>query len=231
MNLILGANWRTSLSGWIAILASAISLNPNLVTFLPERFRETIIGVAGLIAVVSGGAFAFTAKDKQVTGGNIPNDLTARNNSPPKAGSPLLIAGASLALYGLTGCSWIAAHQKQWNATLRVVEERALTVATRVLIGMAVNQSDKAFKADFLDSVAAGLRENAATVVSSEDVARIVSIWSPNDGGHWQTLAGQLGTVAADAFERSGRNQTAVVVENIASGLNHAAASARAAQE
>jgi hypothetical protein len=62
-------------------------------------------------------------------------------------------------------------------------------------------------------------------------VAKIVAIWSPNDGGQWRTLAGQLGTVAADAFERSGRKQTAVVVENIAAGLNHAAASARTPQE
>ena len=74
MNTILGANWRTTLSGWIAVLASAVAVNPDLLSFLPEPARHLATSVAGFIAVASGGAFATQAKDKQVTGGNVPND-------------------------------------------------------------------------------------------------------------------------------------------------------------
>jgi hypothetical protein len=150
-------------------------------------------GIAGLIAVVSGGTFAYAAKDKQVTGGNVPNDKG--DSGRPLAGenTPALVIAASLSLLGFTACSWVAAHQQQWNATVRVVEQRALEVASRVLLAAATDEADKGFKADFLDSVAAGLRENGTTVISSEDVEKIVQIWSPNDGTQWQALAGQLG--------------------------------------
>ena len=140
---------------------------------------------------------------------------------------PTLVVAASLSLLGFTACSWVAAHQQQWNATVRVVEQRALDVATRVLIAAAKDETDKGFKADFLDSVAYGLRENGATVVSSGDVEKIVKIWSPNDGTQWQTLAGQLGSVAADAFGNAGEKKAGTIVEHIATALNNAAASAR----
>lgn len=227
MTTLFGANWRTTLSGWIAVLASAIAVNPTLIAFLPERFREPITGIAGLIAVLSGGTFAYAAKDKQVTGGTTPNDK--RSAGAPVVGEnvPTLVVAASLSLLGFTACSWVAAHQQQWNATVRVVEQRAIDVATRVLIAAAKDEADKGFKADFLDSVAAGLRENGATIVSSEDVEKIVKIWSPNDGTHWQTLAGQLGSVAADALGNAGEKKAGAIVEHIATGLNNAAASAR----
>jgi len=227
MTTLLGANWRTTVTGWITVLASAIAMNPKLIAFLPEHVRESITGIAGLIAVVSGGTFAYAAKDKQVTGGNVPNDKG--DSGRPLAGenTPALIIAASLSLLGFTACSWVAAHQQQWNATVRVVEQRALEVASRVLLAVATDEADKGFKADFLDSVAAGLRENGSTVVSSEDVEKIVKIWSPNDGTQWQTLAGQLGTVAADALARAGERNAATITEHIATGLNNAAASVR----
>jgi hypothetical protein len=70
MNTLLGANWRTTLSGWITVLASAIAINPTIVAFLPETLRSYVTGIAGLVAIVSGGTFAYNAKDKQVTGGS-----------------------------------------------------------------------------------------------------------------------------------------------------------------
>lgn len=50
MNTILGANWRTTLTGWIAVLASAIAINPSLVAFLPESLRNYVTGIAGLLS-------------------------------------------------------------------------------------------------------------------------------------------------------------------------------------
>ncbi len=225
MNTILGANWRTTLSGWIAVIASAIALNPDLVAFLPETMRSYIISIAGFLAVASGGAFATQAKDKHVTGGTVPND--AGTPTSTRSIAPL-VALALLPVFALSGCAWVQTHKAQIDGTLAVVGQRALTVAENVLISAAVDAADKNFKADFLDSVASGLRANETTIVNADDVAKIVRIWSPNDGAQWQQLAGSLGTVAGSALATAGETQASVIVENIATGLNNAAAQARA---
>jgi len=221
MNTILGANWRTTLSGWIAVIASAIAINPGLVAFLPDAARSYVTGIAGLLAVVSGGTFATQAKDKRVTGGSVPNDSGSAKIIP-------LIALTLLPLFALSGCAWVQTHKPQIDSTLAVVGQRALSVAENVLISAAVDETDKSFKADFLDSVASGLRQNETAIVNSDDVAKIVQIWSPNDGAQWQELAGSLGTVAGNALQSAGQGQSAAIVENIATGLNNAAAAARA---
>ena len=226
MNTILGANWRTTLSGWIAVLASAIAINPNLVSFLPEAARNYVTGIAGIVAILSGGTFAAQAKDRQVTGGTVLNDQTPPPPIPTRRIAPLIVA-ALLPLFGLSGCAWVQTHQPQIDATLGVVGARALAVAEKVLLSVAVDEVDKNFKADFLDSVASGLRANETTIVNSDDVAKIVQIWSPNDGAAWQQLAGNLGTVAGNALATAGETKTAAIVENIATGLNNAAAKAR----
>ena len=228
MNTLFGANWRTTLSGWVAVLASAIAINPGLVDFLPEWLRSYVTGIAGLMAVVSGGAFAIHAKDKRVTGGSVPNDCKPSANSGTAKITPL-IAVALLPLVTLSGCAWISAHQSQINSSLAVVGQRALDVAERVLISAAVNEADKNFKADFLDAVAEGLRQNQANIVTSDDIARIVQIWAPNDGAQWQKLAGNLGAIAGNALQSAGKTEAAAIVESIATGLNDAAANARAA--
>jgi len=221
---ILGANWRTTLSGWITVLASAIAINPGIVAFLPESVRTYVTGMAGLVAVVSGGAFALNTKDKQVTGGSVPND-TGAPTLPTKI-VPLIFL-CMVPLLAFSGCAWISAHQPQIDSTLAVVGQRALSVAENVLISTATDEVDKNFKADFLDSVASGLRANETTIVNSDDVAKIVKIWSPNDGAQWQQLAGSLSTVAGDALQSAGQTKSATIVENIATGLNNAAAAAR----
>jgi hypothetical protein len=223
MNTILGANWRTTLSGWIAVIASAIAINPNLVAFLPETLRGYVTGIAGLLAVVSGGTFATQAKDRQVTGGTVANDS---GKSSASTTAPV-IALILLPLFALSGCAWISAHKPQIDSTLTIVGQRALAVAEQVLISVATDEVDKNFKADFLDAVASGLRQNETTIVNSDDVAKIVQIWSPNDGAQWQQLAGTLGTVAGNALATAGETQSAAIVENIATGLNNAAAAAR----
>ena len=229
MNTILGANWRTTLSGWIAVLASAIAINPALVAFLPEAVRNYVTGIAGILAVVSGGTFAAQAKDKQVTGGTVQNDNTAyANDTPTRRITPLIVA-ALLPMFALSGCAWVERHRPQIDATLGVVSARALAVVEKVLLSVAVDEADKNFKADFLDSVATGLRQNETTIVNSEDVAKIVKIWSPNDGAAWQSLAGNLGTLAGSALQSAGKTQSAAIIENIATGLNNAASVARAA--
>ena len=152
MNTILGANWRTTLSGWIAVIASAIAINPSLVAFLPEASRNYVTGIAGILAVVSGGAFAAQAKDKCVTGGSVLNDQTqppqipAPNDpvyqAPTRRIAPLIVA-ALLPLFALSGCAWVQTHRSQIDATLSVVSARALAVAERVLISVATWQRSR----------------------------------------------------------------------------------------
>lgn len=132
-----------------------------------------------------------------------------------------------LALPLLTGCAWTQAHRAQINATLDIVGQRALCVAQDVLLSAAVDAADKNFKANFLDSVAMGLRQNAGAIVTSDDVSAVVRVWSPSDAPRWQELAGGLATIAGKALDAQGKTQSADVVEKIATGLNDAAAKAR----
>ena len=221
---IFGANWRTTLSGWITILASSIAVNPGLVAFLPDAMRHYVIGMAGLLAVISGGTFAFHTKDRQVTGGSIQND--SDSTTPPSIVVPL-IALILVLILAPSGCAWISVHQPQIDDTFDVLGQRALAVAENVLLSSAIDEADKNFKADFLDSVASGLRANETPLVNSDDVSKIVKIWRPNDGAQWQQFAGSLGTIAGTALQSAGKTQSAAIVENIATGLNNAAAAAR----
>ena len=75
LSKIFGANWRSSSSGIITVVAVttaiAIHSDPTLVAFLPDGLENYIIGISKLIAVVSGIIFALTVKDAAVTGGTI----------------------------------------------------------------------------------------------------------------------------------------------------------------
>jgi len=57
--------------GFITLVAGAVSLKPELVAFLPDSIEGYIKGIFGLIAFISGGAFALKVKDKDVTGGSV----------------------------------------------------------------------------------------------------------------------------------------------------------------
>jgi hypothetical protein len=83
MKSLFGANWRTTLTGWFTLAASSIALNPSVVTFIPEPVRSHVIGVAGLVALLSGGTFAYSVKDKQVTGGTEQNDQQSSSKAQP----------------------------------------------------------------------------------------------------------------------------------------------------
>jgi hypothetical protein len=72
MSTIFGPNWKTTVYGWITALSAAIAVKPDLIAFLPDSFEKTVSGIAGLIAIVAGGTFAAVSKDRNVTGGTVP---------------------------------------------------------------------------------------------------------------------------------------------------------------
>lgn len=76
--LKLGSNWRTSISGSLVVVCGTIALYPDLISFLPDTLESYVLGISKLVAVISGGAFAMNAKDKQVTGGNVPSTREAK---------------------------------------------------------------------------------------------------------------------------------------------------------
>ncbi len=76
LETFIGKNWRTTISGDIAVLAAAIYFNPSLVDFLPESPKRYIIGFSGLVTVVSGMTFAHLSYDSK----NINKDVSKGEN-------------------------------------------------------------------------------------------------------------------------------------------------------
>ncbi len=85
LSKIFGANWRSSSSGVIAVVAVttaiAIHSDPSLVAFLPDKAEVYITGISKLIAVVSGIIFALTVKDAAVTGGTVAQTIEAKDRT------------------------------------------------------------------------------------------------------------------------------------------------------
>jgi hypothetical protein len=69
MAKIFGANWKTTVSGFIALATGAIALKPSIVDFIPQPWNGYIVGASNFIVFASGGAFALVTKDRNVTGG------------------------------------------------------------------------------------------------------------------------------------------------------------------
>src|SRR5690348_13578007 len=82
MSKIFGANWQTTLWGFIALAAGAIALHPESVAFLPDSIEGWVKGIAGLITLISGAAFAVKVKDKNVTGGTVQQTVSGDVASP-----------------------------------------------------------------------------------------------------------------------------------------------------
>jgi hypothetical protein len=69
----LGPNWVTTVLGFVTLVMGAISVKPDVVAFLPDNIEGYVVGVANLITLVSGGAFAVKVKSSNVTGGEVPS--------------------------------------------------------------------------------------------------------------------------------------------------------------
>lgn len=78
---IFGANYRSTILGNLAILSAAVYFKPELVDFLPCTLRNYIIGISGLVAVVSGGGAFSVIKDHKVTGGSVPQTPEAQTRT------------------------------------------------------------------------------------------------------------------------------------------------------
>lgn len=69
---VIGPNWRTSISGILAVTAGFVLTTPEAISFLPDVFVSWLELFSKIVIVIGGGAFAMYAKDKDVTGGSLP---------------------------------------------------------------------------------------------------------------------------------------------------------------
>lgn len=133
----------------------------------------------------------------------------------------ILIIGLAIGtlIAALTGCSSTSA---QWKATGAIVGKRVAGVALKAVLSAAISPRDESRKQDFLWSTADALQANAASLVTADDVARLVDIWTP-DKSHWVTLASSL----ADEYARTHPQNSAqrqATIDALAAGLREAAA-------
>jgi len=66
---LLGPNWRVKVSGWLTTIFTAIYINPELISSLPDAWEKVLVDIAGLVAITSGATWAGLSKDSSVTGG------------------------------------------------------------------------------------------------------------------------------------------------------------------
>ena len=87
LSKIFGANWRSSTSGVITVVAittaMSIHMDPSLVSFLPNHIENYIVAISRIVAVVSGIIFSLTVKDAKVTGGTVASTAEAEERIHP----------------------------------------------------------------------------------------------------------------------------------------------------
>lgn len=150
------------------------------------------------------------------------------------AAALLVTAFAVLGALFLSSCATLKAPgtQAKLKATGWLVLAKARDVAVQTVLSAAISQADGTAKGDFLDSAATGLRSEMGSILTKDDVARVVRIWTPaqQDGpAHWQALAAQLARTYAAAAPQD-KKARAQVIEAIAEGLQLAAQSQASAK-
>ena len=90
LSKLFGPNWRSSTSGIITVIAVTTAFvihgDNSIVSFLPDKMEEYIVGFSKLIAVVSGIIFALTVKDAAVTGGKVAQTKEAKKRIKKEIG-------------------------------------------------------------------------------------------------------------------------------------------------
>jgi cytosine/uracil/thiamine/allantoin permease len=66
---VVGINWRTTISGLVALISGFILATPEAIEFLPDTLERYLELFAKISVLIAGGSFAVLAKDKSVTGG------------------------------------------------------------------------------------------------------------------------------------------------------------------
>lgn len=89
LSSLLGANWRTSVFGLLALIFGGISTQSDLLSFLTVDHAAWGRGLCRLLAFICATVFVFVTKDSKVTGGSAastPEAISrlANGNGQPK---------------------------------------------------------------------------------------------------------------------------------------------------
>lgn len=84
------------------------------------------------------------------------------------------------------------------KATLEIVGVRTAEALAEAVFSQALSAADAGQKVDIAQGLATGLRTLEGTAVTSDMVAQLVVIWTPQ-AMHWKALAGQLKEIYTDA--------------------------------
>lgn len=208
MNLAtLRANWRTSLSGIGAAFFSLLTIIAALpyqlgdvATLIPSEWKARIAIASAIAAFLLKTWNAIASKDAVVVGNGTPFEpvKTPDGHGGNRVLSTILVF--ALLSGALTGCAWLQkpTTKSQLTATGSWLLGKAADLAIGAVVNAAQSQADARNKADWLDSLAAGIRTEATASFSGEDIRRLVGIWTP-EKPHWQLLAGQLADLAKQA--------------------------------
>lgn len=163
-----------------------------------------LVGLIGTIMVIVGRVKA----TKQISrGGTLP-----------------AVAGLLIPIFLLNGCA-LTAEQRSTatSSTVSFLVQKAMNIALGTVVAAAQSSTDSAAKGDWLDSLAKGFRSSVS--ISSDDIWRLVQIWTPADKSHWSNLGQEL----VQFYDQTKAVPEPQRIEAIAYGLNLAAERARTA--
>lgn len=159
LTTVIGANWRTTIAGHFAILAVAIATAPASLPSDWHNLNQVILFAAWCIGIISGSAFSFSAKDKQVVGNGTINEP---NKTPDGKGGNNVISPLIAAILipwffvSLSGCANFTAWTQNPNT--------ATALADLFAGGLAYSQgNDTAAAINGIQGAAALLRSLQST--------------------------------------------------------------------
>jgi hypothetical protein len=155
---VIGANWRTTVYGSVAVLAGTISAHPELVNWLPENIRGPVVGICGLICAVSAMTFAAVSKDARVSGNGTPvnpHNVNDGSSSVGRSIAPLLLA-LLIPLSLLTGCAFSFSADREYR---RRIESQDFGVSGNYDFDTRQASGEFRTSVHFRDPDASGLRK------------------------------------------------------------------------
>lgn len=230
---LLGANWTTTVSGYLTVLFGAIYTHPQFIQWLSEPWKGIVWNVSEYLTVGSFLAFAHQAKSKRVIGGTVQQDESGHVAEPqrptptePKPAipkTPLIIGFIGLIAFQLSGCAneTVSNYVNPGNARI------ATALVCSNTLTFAVSDTDRAQVADYIYSIAKGIRTlSGGKVPTTGDVEHAVGLFSPGNSKRWASLGTSIAGVYGGVFAQIKGNPKLALeyLEAIAGGCEDAAA-------
>lgn len=104
------------------------------------------------------------------------------------------------------------------NATGSYIIQKVGTIALNTVLTGLTSQTDQSTKTDYLQGLALAFRSQEGSLITSDDVKNLVSIWTPS-APHWATFGTQIAQLVANADPQTPA-QAKQILESIAQGLD-----------